>query len=162
MYFKYGVKIIEPGDEKKVSSRQGKLRAYIRRNKLLKRLGFTSYKAYLATDLWKRIRDSHLKSHPLCFGCGRTAKTVHHGQYTPANLLGHTSEHLYSICHGCHERIEFHHRTGRKLTPKAATKQLKRKHKRTHWTPSKFAGSLMYSTYEDLDAELRSRLEREP
>ena len=83
--------------------------SYLARARNLRRLGFRSYREYLASDLWKAIRDRVLDR-----DCGRCAfchffeaVSVHHMLYDAATLRGDTLEHLKSTCGKCHLGIEF-------------------------------------------------------
>lgn len=107
---------------------------YKKRDKILEVLGFSSYKDYQTSPLWKRIRGRVLREHKECILCGKTADTVHHLKYTPENLLGKSTEGLCSLCRSCHCKVEFTY-GGRKLPFKYALKKflrlfLKRKKKK--------------------------------
>lgn len=58
---------------------------------------------------WKRIRDRHIKAHPLCEECLKqgeltTAEEVHH--ILPLSRGGtHADSNLMSLCKSCHSRI---------------------------------------------------------
>lgn len=81
---------------------------YKERNRILKELGFASYKKYLNSPLWESIRLAVLsRDKHKCFGCGRQAKQVHHMAYTLDNLAGRDLSRLRSLCGGCHRGIEF-------------------------------------------------------
>jgi hypothetical protein len=88
---------------------------YAARDRELRRLGFGSYRDYLASDLWKGIRQRILARHPRCFLCGDTAEQVHHGSYKRAALTGKDLRTLFSLCRACHESIEFRPSDGAKL-----------------------------------------------
>jgi hypothetical protein len=79
---------------------------YDQRNRLLKKLGYTSYSEYLASDEWKVIRTRVLASGPQCVMCDRPSVVVHHVKYWDTVLLGLQDSCLAPLCHGCHERIE--------------------------------------------------------
>lgn len=99
--------------------------AYTRRNEIILLLGFSSYRAYLRSPLWKEIRTKKLKRDPQCFGCGRRAQQVHHGDYTMDNLTGASESELYSVCKMCHRWSEFT-KNGHKRNPQEATAELRR------------------------------------
>jgi len=99
--------------------------AYARRNMIVFELGFSSYRSYLRSPLWKEIRGKKLKRDPQCWGCDKRAQQVHHGDYTRENLTGESEKDLYSVCKRCHRWIEFT-RGGDKRNPKQATDELKR------------------------------------
>lgn len=70
----------------------------------LRRLGFVSYKQYLASDLWKSIRQRVLdRDGGKCVRCQKPAKTVHHPHYSYDVMRGERIEALTSACGGCHE-----------------------------------------------------------
>src|SRR3990167_11031287 len=102
---------------------------YADRNELLLSLGFKDYRTYLRSALWKDIRIRKLELDSECFACGRGAEStivqVHHGKYTRENLLGNTLNDLYTVCSGCHKKIEVT-RSGFKRTPTEATRELHR------------------------------------
>lgn len=58
---------------------------------------------------WKRIRDRHIKAHPLCEECKKNgritaAEEVHH--ILPLSQGGtHADSNLMSLCKSCHSRI---------------------------------------------------------
>lgn len=82
--------------------------AYKKRNAVLREMGYASYKAYLASDLWKRIRERILsRDDHRCRVCNATATEVHHQKYTRIVLEGGYLLALYSLCRRCHENIEF-------------------------------------------------------
>lgn len=126
--------------------------AYGARKQILKSMGFASYQAYLASDLWKRIRARVLAKSSKCSGfkCGKRATQVHHGKYGRRELSGDDLTHLYPVCGGCHFRSEFG--AGRvKLTPHQATNKLlrrrsgKRKTRRQGWDVAESALALKKS-----------------
>lgn len=134
---------------------------YKHRAKVLKRCGFESYQDYLSSELWTKIKEKQLRLNPDCHGCKRPATQIHHGRYTLLNLLGHSSDYLFSVCGACHFRIEFD-RDGKKRNVYEATDRLKELRKFQTWTPRSFAAELIYSTKPaNLDDELDARLERE-
>jgi hypothetical protein len=96
---------------------------YDRRNAILREMGFASYKAYLASELWRKIRRTVLCDGNACLVCGKQATQVHHTNYTLANLTGESLEFMVPVCRDCHEAIEFSDR-GRKRTLKQANQKL--------------------------------------
>lgn len=81
---------------------------YAERAAAVKRLGFSSYQAYLDSPLWAEIRQRVLlRDRGECRTCGRPAVQVHHAQYDEATLAGAILRHLAAICSGCHRRVEF-------------------------------------------------------
>ncbi len=70
----------------------------------LKRLGFDSYRQYIASPLWKSIRDRVLaRDGHKCVRCKKPARTVHHAHYGYDVLRGERIESLASACGSCHE-----------------------------------------------------------
>lgn len=84
-------------------------KTYQDRNELLKTLGFRSYKAYLASPEWARIRHRVLlRAKDQCEICRSAVATqVHHKQYDKETLLGKTLKHLIATCDDCHVLGEF-------------------------------------------------------
>jgi hypothetical protein len=66
------------------------------------------YNDYLNSPFWYVIRytvlyrDSHT-----CRLCGENAEVVHHHDYSRGTLYGMNLDALVSLCHSCHEQIEF-------------------------------------------------------
>jgi hypothetical protein len=88
---------------------------YEERSRNLRSLGFTSYEAYLASDLWAAIRERVLtRDRRRCRLCPREASQIHHTKYTRDALLGKDLKWLAAICGGCHRYVEFDPRTGKK------------------------------------------------
>jgi hypothetical protein len=99
-----------------------------KRDKLLWRMGFASYRDYLRSPLWKAIRWAVLDGTPTCEICGESkAQQVHHIRYTEAALKGtpRGRKSLVAICAGCHHKIEFK-QDGSKRTYEAAAKVTRR------------------------------------
>jgi hypothetical protein len=86
------------------------LEAYIKRNEVLKRMGFHSYQDYLKSWIWRAVRKKQLKKQPLCTGCGEAATEVHHLVYDESTMRGFCDRGLVSICRTCHESVEFDER----------------------------------------------------
>lgn len=85
---------------------------YQARNETLKEMGFASYKGYLASDIWSRIRKAVLeRDGGQCRICIRTfkkgARAVHHLSYSRETLEGKKLDNLIAVCHYCHHRMEF-------------------------------------------------------
>lgn len=102
------------------------LRAYGARRRVLMALGFDSYDAYLASDLWRRIRTRKLEDEGrICYGCGAPdCVQVHHGDYERPTLEGTAPHRLVVVCDSCHEACEYIGRT--KLSPAEATNELRK------------------------------------
>lgn len=88
-------------------------KAYLKRNEILKGLGYASYADYLKSKLWFAIRSIILKKENYkCCVCGDKATQVHHRSYTKGNLsgraifAGHT-ESMRAVCQDCHYHAEF-------------------------------------------------------
>lgn len=82
--------------------------AYINRNRELRKLGFSSYKVYLRSDLWKKIREKALKRDGnQCRICQKPARCVHHTSYRVKVLKGKSIRQLVSLCHDCHQSVEY-------------------------------------------------------
>ena len=79
---------------------------YDTRDNLLFQLGFSNYRDYLASEIWKAIRVKTLRKYPSCAVCGRKAVQVHHVKYTLDVLSGKSDKWLLSVCRTCHERSE--------------------------------------------------------
>ena len=97
---------------------------YVERNKSLKEMGFNSYRAYLASKLWKKIRAEVLGDKPLCLICQKPAYEAHHLSYGKDVLLGKDLTQIVSLCGDCHHKIEFRNRDGKKLNPAQASGKL--------------------------------------
>ena len=98
---------------------------YARRTEALFELGFTDYKQYCRSKLWKSIRSAQLEKYPMCYGCViRPANQVHHAHYSLEILSGLTSDGLWSLCARCHRGCEFSRQGKFKLSPQQATNQM--------------------------------------
>ena len=83
-------------------------RQYATRSLNLRRIGYSSYAAYLQSDLWRTIRTKILKRDRYkCIRCGQTASQVHHCNYRKSTLLGKVPEALVAVCRDCHRGAEF-------------------------------------------------------
>mgnify|MGYP003647974523 CR=1 FL=1 len=90
---------------------------YTKRNRILKELGYASYRAYLQSPLWKRIRTDVMDvCGRKCEMCGKKARQVHHDWYSVQNLKGDTLDGMMGTCGECHKGVEFH-RDGTKASP---------------------------------------------
>ncbi len=100
------------------------LEQYKTRNRVIKRLGFDSYRDYLASDLWKSIRSKVFrKAQGRCQTCRtRPATEVHHLKYWTKVLVGTKPELLIAVCRRCHQHAEFDN--GRKTTLNEANRRL--------------------------------------
>jgi hypothetical protein len=69
-------------------------------------LGFSCYKEYLCSPLWKKIKRRVLERDEFqCARCSGKANLVHHLVYTAAILNGDDDSHLVAICDGCHSFV---------------------------------------------------------
>lgn len=103
-------------------------KAYGARNRILVRLGFADYAAYLASPLWRKIRRRALtdgRGERRQCRCGEPAEQIHHARYTEANLTGRSLKGLVPACDACHRKAEWNDR-GEKLPPDEATQRLRR------------------------------------
>ena len=84
--------------------------------------GFTSYKEYLNSPLWKEIRRKALqKRKHVCCGCGNRASQIHHSSYKEDVMLDE-GRYLYALCSDCHKYIEFNN--GKKNSLEEANRKL--------------------------------------
>ncbi len=82
------------------------------RNEILNRAGYSSYREYLKSELWKKIRQAcFLLKGKKCASCRKTATEVHHVSYTEKNLLEVNLKSieltLFPLCHRCHTKCHF-------------------------------------------------------
>jgi len=109
--------------------------SYDLRDEVLLKMGFSSYKEYLGSDLWKAIRSRALSTKGnYCFRCGRFTCLVHHTNYSPEVLRGETLKGLVPVCTECHRAIEFdkdgNKRTLRETNDALGYKTSKKSHRR--------------------------------
>jgi hypothetical protein len=101
---------------------------YLGRAIVLKELGFSTYREYLQSDLWKSIRKRVCKiKGDACFLCGNKATELHHNSYRYKDLVGKRLRYINPICHSCHGKIEFD--DGEKVSVFKAAKSFKRSRK---------------------------------
>lgn len=99
---------------------------YAERDRLLRQMGFRSYQHYLGSSLWAEIRERVLRRDGRrCRICSVIATQVHHQRYDYATLRGKNPDNLMSLCHACHETVEFDDHD-RKRSPAAARKHANR------------------------------------
>lgn len=100
-------------------------RRYEERNRVLLCLGYRSYRDYLQSRLWARIRLKALRLHGFkCLGCQDRATEVHHFSYQRHVLEGRSLGDLFCVCRKCHEYGEFDNK-GRRQTPRGALKRIR-------------------------------------
>jgi hypothetical protein len=74
------------------------------RSDVLFRLGFSDYKSYLKSDLWKDVRKKVMERDQYrCKFCNKKATHVHHEHYNLDTMSGKNLRHLHSVCKDCHE-----------------------------------------------------------
>jgi hypothetical protein len=104
---------------------------YRERNRILEGLGFSSYHAYLDSQIWAETRAKVLeRDGGKCQCCQRKATAVHHRVYKLENLSGQSLEGMIAICQGCHKGIEFK-RNGTKLLSRRKVENLLRRRQNT-------------------------------
>ena len=84
--------------------------SYLERQHVIQQLGFSNYKEYLQSDLWKIIRKHILARdayHCRARRCNNRTNEVHHFTYDSATLIGRSPYTLVSLCRECHYSIEF-------------------------------------------------------
>ena len=97
---------------------------YQERNKTLRQMGFPTYRAYLESDEWRRIREKVLRTQKhRCHVCRGTAVLVHHTNYDRKVLEGKRVRPLVALCADCYRRGEFVP-SGRKTELKEANRRL--------------------------------------
>ena len=81
------------------------MKEYKARNELLIKMGYPSYRSYLQSSLWKRIRARvHRRDKNTCRICKlHKSEHVHHTSYDEKTLKGETLKNLIAICADCHE-----------------------------------------------------------
>lgn len=101
------------------------LSAYRQRLNVLRAMGFVDYDAYLASPLWRSIRERKLLDDDReCYGCGALGcYQVHHDSYAREVLEGKAPDELFVTCDECHRRCEFLY--GVKVGPRQATEALR-------------------------------------
>lgn len=66
------------------------------------------YARYRRRKVWLTTRERVLqRDSRRCFRCAGPAEVVHHRSYAPDVIVGAADEWLISLCHGCHENVEF-------------------------------------------------------
>lgn len=74
---------------------------------LLRELGFRSYAEYLASPLWRSIRQRVYEAKGrVCLACEiNIAEDIHHDRYDRDTLMGRSLKHLRPLCRHCHEIV---------------------------------------------------------
>jgi len=99
-------------------------KGYSVRSSNLKQLGFTSYREYLSSATWSKIRAKAFERTRTCLACGGWAECVHHLEYDILTLSGLREDTLIPLCAICHESIEIGE-NGEKRSLKAANSRLR-------------------------------------
>ena len=110
-----------------------KIKAYLKRNEILRSMGYRSYRSYLKSPLYKGIRKQVFgKYHGKCAICVKKASECHHRRYLRSDLTGSNLNFIIPVCHECHTKIELYP-TGKKRSFSSAQSQcrllLKTKHR---------------------------------
>lgn len=81
---------------------------YIKRNKALKKMGYSSYKEYLSSDEWRMVKERFRKKKGSnrCFVCGTSGNLqVHHNKYHAKPMKNGTTGNLIALCGECHKEV---------------------------------------------------------
>ena len=98
---------------------------YIKRDQIVKSLGFASFGEYLQSPLWAEVRNKAFERNgAFCVRCGGDATQIHHASYSRPNLTGRDVRRLKPVCSTCHERAERHKKTGSLFGLRAANQYL--------------------------------------
>lgn len=77
----------------------------------LAQLGFSSYREYLDSDLWRSIRASVFRAKGrMCCCCGKRATQIHHTYYSFRTLSGDPASlenSAWPVCAKCHKKTHF-------------------------------------------------------
>ena len=80
---------------------------YIKRDFVVRALGFIDYGDYLRSDKWRAIRVLALrKNGGRCIRCSQSATQVHHSRYDRKAMTGQSLKYLWPVCRICHEEAE--------------------------------------------------------
>lgn len=103
-------------------------RDYASRDFILRQMGFKSYRDYLKSDLWQKVRAQVFQEKGrICHCCGNPATSVHHNRYHRNDLTGKTLTFLFPICAICHDGVEFSKKKHKKMPLHHAKNELKQK-----------------------------------
>lgn len=99
---------------------------YDKRDAALRRLRYPTYAAYLASRLWRHVRERVLRRcKGVCEVCAaHPATQVHHRSYCLAAMRGKRLDFLVGCCRPCHEAAEF--AAGYKVAPREANRRMAR------------------------------------
>ena len=88
--------------------------SYKDRSRILRSIGYATYKEYLKTPLWATIRACVFRNKGnRCCICQERADVIHHSHYSKAIFAGSSYRYLYPICRECHTCVEY--KDGKKL-----------------------------------------------
>lgn len=82
-------------------------RTYAERDSVLRSMGFKSYPAYLASELWSSIRARVIDRDLKCRICNGKGSSCHHVSYSKDALNGDDIDFIIYTCKSCHKHIEF-------------------------------------------------------
>lgn len=98
---------------------------YGRRDEILREMGYASYREYLASPLWAKIRRRVFgRDEGKCRLCGKRGEQVHHQSYDARTLKGKILKRLLLLCKACHEAVEVDG-LGRKRSAREAVAEAK-------------------------------------
>ena len=73
----------------------------------IRELGFSTYKGYCSSPLWREIRRrAFAEKGRECVCCNSTAKVIHHRNYKPETMSGKSIKALVPLCGRCHFDVE--------------------------------------------------------
>ena len=91
----------------------------------LRALDFADYQAYLASDLWRKIRAKvYATKGKGCSFCDGAATQVHHNDYKSNTMRGKNINGLLPVCGDCHKRGS-KSSAGWILRPRSATQKMR-------------------------------------
>lgn len=100
-----GIRTREAGEEEPV--RKERETIYSFRNRVLRWLGYKTYKAYLASPLWQGIRQRVLeRDNHRCRMCNNPAEACHHDEYSKDVIEGARIDLIRAVCSWCHLQLE--------------------------------------------------------
>lgn len=85
--------------------------------------GFTGYKSYLKSDLYKSVVANACEAMPHCHYCGSIAREVQFVRPDVGNMFGTTMDGLKTVCLACNHKIK-HGPKGRRRTVNQQAKQI--------------------------------------
>ena len=102
------VRNIPPDPSPAIEAKRGFIwKLYEEREKSLRSLGVASYRDYLRSETWIRIRSRVMsRDNGRCRTCGAPAREVHHNRYDLATMRGDSIDSLMGLCPECHDVAE--------------------------------------------------------